>query len=200
MTRKPLQADAEAKRQAFNALRPSVERPGADPQAAVEVRVPDPADCALQEEARQVEYRRAYERAVRCLAAREHSERELLNKLRTREIDADLARRVLEDLKAQNLQSDERFAESLVRSRINRGQGPIRIRQELGRKGVADELQEEVLTHAGDFWVGVACRARDKRFGSSLPEDRNDWNRQARFLAGRGFPSDIIYRVLGNLG
>ena len=29
--------------------------------------------------------------------------------------------------------------------------------------------------------------------------DRSEWNRQARFLAGRAYPSDLIYRVLDRL-
>jgi SOS response regulatory protein OraA/RecX len=40
-------------------------------------------------------------------------------------------------------------------------------------------------------------RARSKRFGAGLPATRDDWNRQARFLAQRGYPADLIYRALG---
>jgi len=43
-----------------------------------------------------------------------------------------------------------------------------------------------------------ANRARAKRFGSAAPASRDEWNRQARFLAQRGFPSDLIYRALGD--
>lgn len=210
MARKLEVTESSAKRRAFLALKHSLgERERFEPDIRLQEPLPrrnvgsaDQANvpAGLDAEAAHRAYRAAYERAVRYLAAREHSEQELLSKLRARETDPGLARQVVEALKQDNLQSDTRFAESLVRSRINRGQGPIRIRQELRRKGIGDDLQEEVLTHSGDFWVEIAAQARQKRFGDALPEDRGDWNRQARFLAGRGFPSDLIYRVLGNLG
>jgi regulatory protein len=214
ITRKLQTRDRISKREAFQALRRSLEQ--RDDQIRVPVPVEgypdidsDPVEaggdhraCAeseIEAEAAHRLYQAAYERAVRYLAAREHSERELLSKLRAREVDGDLARRVLLDLQSRNLQSDERFAESFVRSRVNRGQGPIRIRQELVRRGIGDDLLEEVLTRSGEFWIGIAAEAREKRFGDALPEERGDWNRQARFLAARGFPADLIYRVLGNL-
>ena len=203
-----------SKRDAFEALRRSLQQGDAQGRFPVSAAQPSsvgaateehgpacqtPVEAGMEAEAVHRVYQAAYERAVRYLAAREHSERELLNKLRARDVEGDLASRVLADLKSRNLQSDERFAESFVRSRISRGQGPIRIRQELARRGIGDELLEEVLTRSGEFWVGIAATAREKRFGDARPEERSDWNRQARFLAARGFPADLIYRVLGNL-
>lgn len=207
--------DQRSKREAFKALRSSLAQadvrshgaPADAGAAGARAGTPAPgeADCQasagadLEAEAAHRVYQAAYERAVRYLAAREHSERELLNKLRARDVEGELACRVLGDLKSRNLQSDARFAEEFVRSRVGRGHGPIRIRQELARRGIADDLLEDVLTRSGEFWVRIAAQAREKRFGEILPEERGDWNRQARFLAARGFPADLIYRVLGNL-
>jgi regulatory protein len=186
------------RRKAFDALKQAVENPEEVIQVAE--REPDAGQESLRDEAAHRAFRQAYDRAVRYLGQREHSEKELLAKLRARDTDATLARQVLAELKALDLQSDQRFAESLVRSRVGRGKGPLVIRQELGRKGIDDDLVEEVLTLSGDYWIEIAVSAREKRFGPQPPEDRGEWSRQARFLARRGFPSDLIYRVLGNLG
>ena len=59
--------------------------------------------------------------------------------------------------------------------------------------------KDEVLTQSTDYWLGLAERARRKKFGGPAPASRDDWNRQARFLAQRGFPADLIYRVLGGI-
>ena len=55
---------------------------------------------------------------------------------------------------------------------------------------------ETALTASGEFWIEQAERALTRKFGGP-PANRDGWNTQARFLARRGFPSDLIYRVLG---
>jgi regulatory protein len=141
-------------------------------------------------------YRRAIERAVRLLAQREHSVQELTEKLRGKGIDAALASLVVDDLRGRGMQSDARFAEAFVHSRIGRAQGPIRIREELRQRGIHDELADEMLTESGEYWLELAKATRAKKFGDAAPSDRDDWGRQARFLARRGFPADLVYRVL----
>ncbi len=104
--------------------------------------------------------------------------------------------RVMGYLAEHDLQSDARFAESFVRSRIQRGYGPIKIRQELSSRGVSEHDLEDGLTRASEFWMGIAEGGLAKKYGQP-PANRDGWATQARFLARRGFPSDLIYRVLG---
>jgi regulatory protein len=108
---------------------------------------------------------------------------------------------VLQDLQNHDLQSDERFTESFVHSRLRKGYGPVRIRQELSERGIGESVAEDALTRPADFWIEIAEQARRKRFGE-LPEagDTDRWNTQARFLSRRGFPSDLIFTVLGARG
>lgn len=153
---------------------------------------------ALDEEDRH--YRQAFEKALRLLGQREHSTRELTSKLTAQGVDAATAGLVVDDLRGRGLQSDARFVEAFVHSRLGRGQGPIRIRQELGQRGIDDELADEWLTHSAEFWLGQAQELRVRKFGPEPAADRNEWNRQARFLARRGFPADIIYGALGGAG
>jgi regulatory protein len=144
-------------------------------------------------------YRLALDRAVRLLAQREHSVRELTAKLTSRGVDAATAGLVVDDLRGRGLQSDGRFAEAFVHSRVGRGRGPMRIRQELSQRGIDDEIADEVLTTSAEYWLELAAGVRQKKFGDAVPKGRDEWNRQARFLAQRGFPADLIYRVLGNV-
>jgi len=155
-----------------------------------------PESAQTPGEAPQV-YREALDRAMRMLALREHSASELLRKLATKGVAADLAAQVVSELREQNLQSDERFAEAFVRSGVGRGYGPIWIRQSLRQRGIGDDLAEIFLTEPGAYWTAQALRARNKRFGEAPPANRAEWGRQARFLAQRGFPADLIYRALG---
>lgn len=134
------------------------------------------------------------QRAVALLARREHSRAELVKKLAPHgsqeEIDSVLNR--LQDVK---LLSDERFTAAFVRSRAERF-GAARLRQELRLRGVDSNMVEHEL--AADDLPSEMERARQvwQRKFSEQPADAREWARQARFLQGRGFGSEVIRRLL----
>ena len=66
----------------------------------------------------------AYDKALTLLVRREHSARELKSKLVRKGLDADESAAALEQLQSKDFQSDARFGEMLVRSRITQGYGP----------------------------------------------------------------------------
>ena len=150
-------------------------------------------------------------RALQWLAQREHSRvelcRKLLRVLRQRPpaqddgagvIDsvADPAAEVdalLDRLVAQHYLSDSRFIESRINARAAR-YGDLRIRQELGRHGAAldaatsQRLKDSELARARAVWA--------RKYGGVSATAANERARQMRFLAGRGFSSDVIRRVV----
>lgn len=134
--------------------------------------------------------------AVRLLARREHSRVELARKLEAKGHDSDVATRVVGQLACQGLQSDRRFTEAFVRSRIGRGQGERKIRADLHARGIDDATADPFMADVS--WIEVATGAIDKRF-TEKPADRNEWARRARFLAARGFPSDVVATALGDV-
>ncbi len=106
---------------------------------------------------------------------------------------------VLDDLSELGLQSDERFASEFVRARVARGQGPQKIRAELAARGITAQLAERALETSGQDWLGLARAAHDKRFGDLPVCDRREWARRARFLAARGFPTDLVARLMDEI-
>lgn len=136
--------------------------------------------------------------AVRLLARREHSRRELARKLLARGMPAALVEEVLQSLQARRLQSDERYAESLVNSRVSRGQGPVRIRRDLSQQGIPDGEIDTALEAAGVDWYALARATRQRRFGHEAPVEWKERARQARFLEYRGFTGDQIREALGD--
>lgn len=131
-----------------------------------------------------------YPRAIALLARREHAERELTHKLRERGFTAESVHACLLQLRSEGLQSDARYAQSYAYTRTLKGYGPLRIRAELGERGVAEELIEAALDAYSGQWSKQAEQARNKRFGRALPSDFKERARQARFLQYRGFSSD----------
>lgn len=101
----------------------------------------------------------------------------------------------LDALQAENLLCDQRFTEQFVIQRAERGHGPVRIRRELGERGVEGELADRYLGD-GVEWYRRARQVRRKRFGASPPEEYAERMRQARFLEYRGFDGEQIRHAL----
>lgn len=142
-------------------------------------------------------------RAVSLLARREHSRRELLDKLRSRRdargVDPERIEAVVAELADAGLQSDERCAEMLVHARIQRGHGPLRIRADLRDAGIPADLADVLLEAEEDAWPERLRSVAERRFGPDAPRDARDWGRRARFLASRGFPEGLVRSVLGQI-
>ncbi len=134
--------------------------------------------------------------ALKLLATREHSRRELARKLSSRGFDGDVMDAVLDRLVAEGSINEARLAEYYVAERMGKGFGPLRIRGELREKGLADELIRQSFDPVSDAWPDCLAALCERRFGNTPPVDRADYGRRARFLEQRGFPTDLIRRVL----
>lgn len=134
------------------------------------------------------------ERALGLLARREHSRAELARKLSPHG-EADEIAALLDDLERENLLSNQRYADSLAMSRAGR-HGSLRLKADLRDKGVPEALVAETLREARAHDLEAARTVWAKRFGHP-PADAGERARQMRFLAGRGFPLDVVRRVVG---
>ena len=108
----------------------------------------------------------ARKKAMDYLARREHGRSELLEKVTRFGFDADIADDAVAQLVEDGLQSDVRFAEAFVRSRINQGKGPAKIRADLREKGVNDGVTEDGIRDAEQDWYALAAEVRLKKFGA----------------------------------
>ncbi|MBC8119137.1 MAG: recombination regulator RecX [Burkholderiaceae bacterium] len=136
-------------------------------------------------------------RAIGLLARRDHSRTELGAKLMRYVPDGgDLAEvtRVLDELDRKHLLSDERFAAGLARVRSKRF-GDARIRHDLRRVGIAEEISAAALASLSGSEAARAYDVWSKRF-ASLPASAAEHAKQARFLQSRGFSFDSISTVL----
>lgn len=125
--------------------------------------------------------------AMDLLARREHSRQELERKLISREFSQGTVSQVLDALRAEGLQDDQRFVEAFVRSRVTRGKGPLKVMAELGERGIDMNMAEDALAESGADWASIAEAAIQKRFGGQPAIDFKDRARRLRFLAQRGF-------------
>lgn len=130
------------------------------------------------------------------LSRREHSRLELQRKLSAYCDDPAEIEAVLDDLQRSHWQCDQRYAQAYVDRTAGR-QGAQRILGALRQQGLADDqltdLQDTLRASEPD-----RARAVWQRKFSAPPQDARDYARQYRFLAGRGFSSDVIRRLLSN--
>lgn len=126
------------------------------------------------------------------LGRREFSCKQLTTRLVTKGCAVDVATDVVAELAAQNLVSDERLIESVLRVRMAKGAGPLRIRQELKEKGISDSLISKWLDVNHWQWAEVINRVRQKKFGGESPKTQQQRGKQTRFLLSRGFTYDQI--------
>lgn len=102
----------------------------------------------------------------------------------------------LDELQAAHHLSDTRFAESRVHAREAR-HGTARIQQELARHGV--ELDTETLQRLRENELERARAIWQRRYGDTPTVEPAERARQMRFLASRGFASDVVRRVVGGI-
>jgi len=134
--------------------------------------------------------------ALDALARRDYASEDLRRKLLQKGYDTSVIGPLLEQLRAEKLLDDRRYAENFVAYHAARGQGPLRVRAELRRKGLEGAVVEECLEAFPD-WLLHLRKAQQKKFGATPPGDYADRERQSRFLAYRGFTGAQIRAALG---
>ncbi|MHB1947990.1 MAG: regulatory protein RecX [Gammaproteobacteria bacterium] len=124
---------------------------------------------------------------MNLLARREHSESELLRKLRPKNFPEAEIKTVLAKLAEEGLLSHSRFIENYIHYRSQKGYGPVRIRAELIERGLTEEFIEHHLNIADNAWLINVRTVWQKRFKNQLPRDFKTRAQQMRFLQYRGF-------------
>lgn len=136
-----------------------------------------------------------HKHALALLSKREYGFSELVQRLSRNYADEQVLLAVVRQLRDEDLQSDARFTESYIASRLQRGFGPVRIRQELNQKGISDELIAVHLREHDAQWYEQLRKVREKKYGKELPQSYQEQMRQAKFLQYRGFNHDQIRKI-----
>lgn len=141
-------------------------------------------------------FNQAYQRCLQWLSRREHSQRELRQKLSRYDTDPQVIDDCLSRLLAENYQSDQRFAEMFCRTRISQRHGCKKIRYELQQKGIDEILIDTTLAEYQTAWVeNAAYLIQRKAPRANVGEIFNDFalkSKISRFLLGKGYDYDTI--------
>jgi regulatory protein len=140
---------------------------------------------------------------LQLLTGREHSRKELLQKLAAKGFARERIDPILDELAEEGWQSDARYAESYARARILKGYGPVFIAYELRQKGIdLDNLPsfdlEALAESVAGGWQALIEQVYSKKYGNAPVPNRNEWAKRSRFLQHRGFTHAMIADLLKN--
>ncbi len=163
---------------------------------------PDPAKSAAEAEAAG----KLRNKALRLLTTREHSREELMRKLAQAKVRRarneasapapakDDISRLIDDLVAQGWQSDDRYAEAIVR-RLT-GQASRRfIEDKLAQTGIKKDVAQLALEALEQDENEVAKALWERRFGN-VPSDDKERQKHIRFLLSRGFHLGDAFKIV----
>lgn len=136
---------------------------------------------------------------LRLLTYREHSQQELLQKLALKGYAGKLVQPVLDELAANDWQSDRRYALSYARQRINKGYGALRVAYELRQRGIAELDLEDVTFEVAEGWLDLLERTYLNKYVHEPIISRHEWAKRSRFLLQRGFSAAMITALFKQL-
>ena len=138
------------------------------------------------------------ERALRCLARREHSRLELQRKLAPHAEEPGDIQGLLDEFERRGWLSEARLVEQTVHTRRGRF-GVVRIVRDLRGKGVSEEAISQAKSQIRESELEAARAVWRKKFGR-LPKNASERGKQIRFMQGRGFDLDVILKILRGAG
>lgn len=132
-------------------------------------------------------------RALDILSRQEVSRVNLKRKLAPHAESEEELEKVLDEFAERNWQSDQRYAEAYIHSKSNR-YGTLRLKQALAQQGIdADDCREFLPDREDELQTAISVlRKKFKQEAQDLKEKQ----KQARFLAYRGFGADTIQTAL----
>lgn len=142
----------------------------------------------------------ALSKAMAFLAARPFSEMELLTKLRRAGYSDSEADAAIEECRSRHYLDDELLAADCVEVLRQRNMGTRQIKLKLSRRGLDMETVSELLAQDPDAEKIAAKRAMESklRLLKNETDPRKKQEKLFRFLAGRGFTAEVIFKVLNN--
>lgn len=135
-----------------------------------------------------------YNKALDIISRREHSEKEIREKLYKKFNDHKVSELVVTSLIEKGLVNDHRFAEMYIIARKRKGFGPKKIAYELLAKGVSDDISSQALNEEGG-WRIAALNAFNKKYKNGIADNFKEMNKQKIFLQNRGFTFEEIDSV-----
>ncbi len=149
------------------------------------------------------ELQSAKQAALRLLARRPRSEREIRDKLREKEFGDEEIRQAIASLRSAGILDDEAFARTFIRDQLTiRPKGPVALKQKLLLLGIKKEIIDAALEEAfrESSQEEIALEAARKFLRRTAHGDlRSTRQKLSAFLSRRGFSWEVIAGVMSKV-
>jgi len=144
-----------------------------------------------------------YNKALEFLSYRPRSEKEVRDKLKTKQVELHIVEKIITKLKEKKFLNDEEFARGWIESRNRFKPRSLRlIKIELKQKGIGEDIFNKLISDSG-FAINDLNSAKKlvqkkiERF-KSLPK-QEIYQKLGRFLASKGFNWDTIKKAIDGI-
>lgn len=142
----------------------------------------------------------ALEKAVRLLASRSRTEKEIVDTLRRNAYPEHAIARVMARLQSEGYINDADFAQHWASVRTSKGMGARRIRGELRNKGISQEEIDDALAAVdADEMLCAAVKAAEKASRGKDLTQPSDRQKVLAALARRGYDFSLAKQALQQL-
>ncbi len=147
--------------------------------------------------------KQAKAKAAKYCSLKERAPFQVMEKLMGWDLDEDLAQSILAELTVENYVNEERFVRAYCHDKFEFNKwGKQRIRQELGRLRVSDDMIQVGLNYLDPeryegILIGLAAKKLD-----SLRTEQDPWKRKQKttaYLLRKGFEMDLSIEIVNQL-
>jgi len=133
-------------------------------------------------------------RSLEWLMNRPHSEREFRDYLYRRKVEPEQIEALISEMTEKGYLNNVKFAAWLTELHVRRGKSDRAIRAELFKKGISQELADEVIPQSAGGEEQRLKQLIDKKI--KLSRYRNDPEKLMRYLVGQGFRWQLVKDAL----
>lgn len=149
--------------------------------------------------AREDEFMKCKSSALKIVERSYKSEKEIENKLRTKEYSKESINRTIEFLREYNLVDDISYTKMYIKDKL-KSQGKNKIKYNLKRKGISDELIKEELSKVDDDdskdGAIVLAQKKYKELQRRESDKYKISQKLYRFLISKGYNYDLASKVI----
>jgi len=145
------------------------------------------------------EYFEVKKSALRFLSVRSHSSQELYRKLLKKKFSSEIIEKVLSYLLSLGYLNDRKFAEQYFNELVGKFFGPLKIKNEMIKRGIAKEIIDEVLSdyfNNDEMQKDVIQKLLSKNKFPKKITNRNDLQKLYNHLISRGFSPEVVMECL----
>lgn len=146
----------------------------------------------MKSEPQLLDEKSCWQLALSMLARKELSSSDLLLKLTQKGASVALAQQVVQRCQSQGLQSDQRFADMLLRSCLHKGQGLLLVRQYFRQHQLDPQLLSEALEQQQVDWFAQARASYLRKFADTVPGNEKEKLKRMAYLSRKGFSHEQI--------